>query len=157
MRYNHVAATSATPPLVRTPPRNSFVGTVVTPFSMAQLQDVISLFATFILSLPNGEVKYEFLFTVNYKAGEVILWFDNYLYTGTAPHFLDACIGLVDVLGEDPHVVIGISLPLATKRLPISDPSGSRGVTCSVQHHSASPILAKNFRNIALDAEIIQP
>ena len=64
--------------------------------------------ATSILSLPNGEEKYEFLLTVNYKTGEVVLRFDNYLYTEeTARQFLDAYIGLVDTLGKDPHIKIG--------------------------------------------------
>jgi len=64
--------------------------------------------ATSILSLPNGEEKYEFLLTVHYKTGEVILRFDNYLYTEeTARQFLDAYLGLVDTLGKDPHVKIG--------------------------------------------------
>ena len=64
--------------------------------------------ATSILSLPNGEEKYEFLLTVHYKTGEVVLRFDNYLYTEeTARQFLDAYLGLVDTLGKNPHIKIG--------------------------------------------------
>ena len=64
--------------------------------------------ATSILSLPNGEEKYEFLLTVHYKTGEVILRFDNYLYNEeSARQFLDAYIGLIDTLGKNPHVKIG--------------------------------------------------
>ena len=64
--------------------------------------------ATSILPLPNGEEKYELLLTVHYKSGEVILRFDNYLYTEeTAHQFLDAYLGLVDTLGKNPHVRIG--------------------------------------------------
>jgi hypothetical protein len=63
--------------------------------------------ATSILSLPNGEEKYEFLLTVHYTTGEVILRFDNYLYNEeTARQFLDAYTGLVDTLGKNPHVKI---------------------------------------------------
>ena len=63
---------------------------------------------TSILSLPNGEEKYEFLLTVHYKTGEVVLRFDNFLYTEeTAYQFLDAYLGLVDILGKNPHVKIG--------------------------------------------------
>ena len=64
--------------------------------------------ATSTILLPNGEEKYEFLLTVNYKTGDVTLRFDNYLYTEeTARQFLDAYLGLVDTLGKDPHVRIG--------------------------------------------------
>ena len=61
-----------------------------------------------VLSLPNGEEKYEFLLTVHYNTGEVILRFDNYLYTKeTATQFLDAYLGLIDTLGKNPYVKIG--------------------------------------------------
>ena len=61
-----------------------------------------------VVSLPNGEEKYEFLLTVHYKTGEVILRFDNYLYTEeTACQFLDAYCSLTDSLGRNPYVKIG--------------------------------------------------
>ena len=64
--------------------------------------------ATSILSLPNGEEKYELLLTVHCKTGDVILRFDNYLYNEeSARQFLDGYIGLVDTLGRNPHVKIG--------------------------------------------------
>lgn len=64
--------------------------------------------ATSILSLPNGEEKYELLLTVHYTTGEVVLRFDNYLYTEeTAYQFLDAYISLVDIIGRNPYVKIG--------------------------------------------------
>ncbi|KAF9641979.1 hypothetical protein BDM02DRAFT_3252713, partial [Thelephora ganbajun] len=64
--------------------------------------------ATSILSLPNGEEKYEFLLTVHHKTGEVILRFNNYLYTKeTACQFLDAYLRLVNILGKNPHIKIG--------------------------------------------------
>ena len=70
--------------------------------------DTSDLTTTAVISLPNGEEKYEFLLTVHYKTGEVILRFDNYLYTEeTARQFLDAYCGLIDTLGRDPHVKVG--------------------------------------------------
>lgn len=69
--------------------------------------DTSDISPTSILSLPNGEEKYEFLLTVHYTTGEVILRFDNYLYNEeSARQFLDAYIGLVDTLGKNPHVKI---------------------------------------------------
>ncbi|KAF9641951.1 hypothetical protein BDM02DRAFT_3124977, partial [Thelephora ganbajun] len=60
--------------------------------------DIIT--TTGIISLPNSEEKYEYLLTVHYRTGEVILHFNNYLYTEeTARQFLDAYCGLVDTLG----------------------------------------------------------
>jgi Condensation domain/AMP-binding enzyme len=65
------------------------------------------IYPTSILSLPNGEEKYEFLLTVHYKTGETILRFDNYLYSEeTARQFLDAFCGLVDTLGNNPDIKI---------------------------------------------------
>ena len=70
--------------------------------------DASDISTTAVVSLPNGEEKYEFLLTVHYKTGEVILRFDNYLYTEeTARQFLDAYCGLIDSLGRNPHVKIG--------------------------------------------------
>jgi len=70
--------------------------------------DASDITTTAVVSLPNGEEKYEFLLTVHYKTGEVILRFDNYLYTEeTARQFLDAYCGLIDTLGRNPHVKIG--------------------------------------------------
>jgi hypothetical protein len=62
---------------------------------------------TSIMQLPNGKETYEFLLTVHYKTGEVILRFDNYLYSeDTARQFLDAFCGLVDTLGKTPDMKI---------------------------------------------------
>jgi len=70
--------------------------------------DASDITTTAVVSLPNGEEKYEFLLTVHYKTGEVILRFDNYLYTEeTARQFLDAYCSLIDSLGRNPHVKIG--------------------------------------------------
>lgn len=70
--------------------------------------DASDITTTAVISLPNGEEKYEFLLTVHYKTGEVILRFDNYLYTEeTARQFLDAYCNLIDTLGRNPHVKIG--------------------------------------------------
>ena len=70
--------------------------------------DASDITTTAVISLPNGEEKYEFLLTVHYKTGEVILRFDNYLYTEeTARQFLNAYCGLIDSLGRNPHVKIG--------------------------------------------------
>jgi len=70
--------------------------------------DASDITTTAVISLPNGEEKYEFLLTVHYKTGEVILRFDNYLYTEEAARqFLDAYCGLIDTLGRNPHVKIG--------------------------------------------------
>ena len=61
-----------------------------------------------ILSLPNGEEKYEFLLTVHYETDEVVLCFDNCLYTEeTAYRFLDPYLSLVDIVGKNPHLKIG--------------------------------------------------
>ena len=43
--------------------------------------DASDITTTSVTSLPNGEEKYEFLLTVHYKTGRVILRFDTYLYT----------------------------------------------------------------------------
>ena len=57
--------------------------------------DASDITTTAVISLPNGKEKYGFLLTVHYKTGEVILRFDNYLYTEeTARQFLDAYCGL---------------------------------------------------------------
>jgi hypothetical protein len=70
--------------------------------------DASDITTTAVISLPNGEEKYEFLLTVHYKTGQVILRFDNYLYTEeTAHQFLDAYCNLIDTLGRNPHVKIG--------------------------------------------------
>jgi len=70
--------------------------------------DASDITTTAVVSLPNGEEKYEFLLTVHYNTGEVILRFDNYLYTEeTARQFLDAYCSLIDSLGRNPHVKIG--------------------------------------------------
>ena len=70
--------------------------------------DASDITTTAVISLPNGEEKYEFLLTVHYKTGEVVLRFDSYLYTEeTARQFLDAYCGLIDTLGRNPHVKIG--------------------------------------------------
>ena len=70
--------------------------------------DASDITTTAVISLPNGEEKYEFLLTVHYKTGEVILRFDNYMYTEeTARQFMDAYCGLIDTLGRNPHVKIG--------------------------------------------------
>ncbi|KAH7918588.1 amino acid adenylation [Leucogyrophana mollusca] len=59
------------------------------------------------VSLPNGEEQYEFLLTVHPKSGQVILRFDNHLYTeDAARQFLDAYISLIETLGRDAHVKI---------------------------------------------------
>ncbi|KAI5993419.1 hypothetical protein EDC04DRAFT_1271012 [Pisolithus marmoratus] len=59
------------------------------------------------ISLPNGEEQYEFLLTVDPRSGNVILRFDNHLYTeNAARQFLDAHISLVETLGRDPHLMI---------------------------------------------------
>jgi Condensation domain/AMP-binding enzyme len=65
------------------------------------------IYPTSILSLPNGEEKYEFLLIVHYKTGETILRFDNYLYSEeTARQFLDAFCGLVDTISNNPDIKI---------------------------------------------------
>lgn len=70
--------------------------------------DPSDITTTSVISLPNGEEKYEFLLTVHYKTGKVILRFDNYLYTEkTAQQFLDAYCNLIDTLGQNPYVKIG--------------------------------------------------
>ena len=70
--------------------------------------DASEITTTAVVLLPNGEEKYEFLLTVHYKTGEVILRFDNYLYTEEiARQFLDAYCSLIDSLGRNPHVKIG--------------------------------------------------
>ena len=70
--------------------------------------DASDITTTAVISLPNGEEKYEFLLTVHYKTGEVTLRFDNYLYTEeTARQFLNAYCSLIDSLGRNPHVNIG--------------------------------------------------
>ena len=70
--------------------------------------DASNITTTAVISLPNGEEKYEFLLAVHYKTGEVVLRFDGYLYTEeTARQFLDAYCGLIDTLGWNPHVKIG--------------------------------------------------
>ncbi|EIW85840.1 hypothetical protein CONPUDRAFT_80229 [Coniophora puteana RWD-64-598 SS2] len=59
------------------------------------------------VSLPNGEEQYEFLLTVDYHSGNVMLRFDNKLYTeDAARQFLDAYIGLVETIGRDGNVKI---------------------------------------------------
>jgi acyl carrier protein len=61
-----------------------------------------------VISLPSGGEKYELSLTVHHETGEVILRFDNRLYTeGTARQFLGAYCGLIDTLGKNPHVKIG--------------------------------------------------
>ena len=70
--------------------------------------DASDITTTAVISLPNGEEKYEFLLTVHYKTGQVVLRFDNYLYTEeTARQFLDAYCNLIDTLGQNPHVKVG--------------------------------------------------
>ena len=70
--------------------------------------DASDITTTSVISLPNGEEKYEFLLTVHYKTGQVVLRFDSYLYTEeTAQQFLDAYCNLIDTLGRNPHVKIG--------------------------------------------------
>ena len=70
-------------------------------------RDASDITTTAVVSLPNGE-KYEFLLTVHYKTGEVILRFDNYLYTErTARQFLDPHCSSINSLGRNPHVKIG--------------------------------------------------
>ncbi|KAH7909125.1 putative nonribosomal peptide synthetase [Hygrophoropsis aurantiaca] len=59
-------------------------------------------------SLPNGEEQYEFLLTVYPKSGQVILRFDNRMYTeGAARQFLDAYVFLIEVLGHESRIKIG--------------------------------------------------
>jgi len=77
-----------------------------------------------VVSLPNSGEKYELSLTANYETGEVILHFDNRLYTErTARQFLGAYCGLIDTLGKDPHIKIGV-VPVVndkyrhTKQLP---------------------------------------
>ena len=63
---------------------------------------------TSVISLPNREEKYEFLLTVHYKTGQVVLRFDNHMYTEeTAQQFLDAYCNLIDTLGRNPYIKIG--------------------------------------------------
>jgi len=60
-----------------------------------------------VVSLPNGTEKYELSLTVHYETGEVILSFDNRLYTeGAARQLLSAYCSLIDTLGKDPHANI---------------------------------------------------
>ena len=62
------------------------------------------------------------------KAGEIILYFDSCLYTEeTARQFLDAYLGLVDTLGNNPHVKIG-DVPAAS----------DDNVTCLIKELSTS-------------------
>ncbi|KAH9923014.1 putative nonribosomal peptide synthetase [Amylocystis lapponica] len=66
-----------------------------------------SMKANGIVSLPNGEEKYEFLLVAHTKTGKLVLRFDNHLYSEeTARQFLDAYIGLVGTLGLAPNVKI---------------------------------------------------
>jgi Non-ribosomal peptide synthetase modules and related proteins len=65
------------------------------------------MYAKSIPPLPNGEEQYEFLLTAHTKTGQVVLRFDNSLYSEeTARQSLDAYIGLVGTLGQDPRVKI---------------------------------------------------
>ncbi|EMD32324.1 PKS/NRPS enzyme [Gelatoporia subvermispora B] len=60
-----------------------------------------------ILPLPNGEEKYELLLTAHTKTGNVVLRFDNFLYSeDSARQLLDAYIGLIGTLGMAPNTKI---------------------------------------------------
>ena len=83
-----------------------------------------------VVSLPNGEEKYELLLTAHYETGEVTLRFNTRSYAeGVARQFLGAYCSLIDTLGRDPHVRVGdISVvsdnehPHVAKELPASGP-----------------------------------
>ena len=61
-----------------------------------------------VVSLPNDGEKYDLSLTANNETGEIILNFDNRLYTErTARQFLSAYCSLIGTLGKDPHIKIG--------------------------------------------------
>ncbi|KAH7927995.1 putative nonribosomal peptide synthetase [Leucogyrophana mollusca] len=70
-------------------------------------QEATSLRLKSSVLLSNGEEQYEFLLTVYPKTGQVVLRFDNRLYTeNAARQFLDAYIYLVGFLGRGSHTKI---------------------------------------------------
>ena len=65
--------------------------------------DASDIITTSVTPLPDGEEKYEFLLTVHYKTGEVVLRFANYLYTGeTVNQFFGSYCNLIGTLGREP-------------------------------------------------------
>ena len=100
--------------------------------------DVSDITTTAIVSLPNGEEKYEFLLTAHYETGEVTLRFGTRLYAEVAARrFLGAYCGLIDTLGRDPHIKIGdVSVANNDEHLQVTNFLPSSGPVNPVENKS---------------------